>query len=41
MAKYPEMKWNGADVPEEFKLFKQRMNLWAILAKSVQLQLYS
>ena len=27
MAKYPEMNWKSADVPEDFKLFKQRMEL--------------
>ena len=25
--KYPEMKWEVPDLPEEFKLFKQRMEL--------------
>ncbi len=27
MAKYPEMRWDASDLPEEFKLFKQRMFL--------------
>ena len=28
--KYPEMNWEILDLPEEFKLFKQRMELvWA------------
>ena len=27
MAKFPEINWGAADIAEEFKLFKQRMEL--------------